>query len=124
MEEIKIYEISYLYDTENQAYVGSEQKTIYKGIKFSFQVLGLDINKKYIANLCYYNTSCTGTITTIFTCTESTTNNGHIIFIWSPKSTLEMPSNIVLSLEIYSEERDILYKKDDFAKVIPTSIGG
>jgi hypothetical protein len=35
-----------------------------------------------------------------------------------------MPSNIVLSLEIYSEERDILYKKDDFAKVIPTSIGG
>ena len=79
-----------------------EIKEINRGIKFGIQVSGLDTSRKYIANLC------TNDISKVFTGQINVLEDGLITFSWSAEITELMPNKEVMTLEIYTADRELM----------------
>lgn len=90
-------------------------RVIDKGINFSIKVSNLALGIKYHANLC---TEDFKTVISSNLCTEE---GDSIRFTWDAEKTELLPSGVPLTLEIFDENRDEMYRKEKFATARNTS---
>lgn len=90
-------------------------RVIDKGINFSIKVSNLALGIKYRANLC---TEDFKTVISSNVCTEE---GDSIRFTWDAEKTELLPSGVPLTLEIFDENRDEMYRKEKFATARNTS---
>lgn len=90
-------------------------RVIDKGINFSIKVSNLALGIKYHANLC---TEDFKTVISSNVCTEE---GDSIRFTWDAEKTELLPSGVPLTLEIFDENRDEMYRKEKFATARNTS---